>query len=295
MYLLNLIIILGVKMSKYNKLPLKYVAITTPFGKDNNRYHYGVDLGWSSTEGGPGVEVYSANDGVVIGKGYNSSAGNYVWIQTDKEDGRYLHRYLHLSKAVSLQVGDVLKQGDVVGNMGSTGDSTGPHLHFEVWKCPKNYKFNWSDRSKYSVNPMNYCYLFEDQKTNSKTSSKAIRVVGESVKKNRDSSLNQAEVIKEKLRCRKSYGLDGEVLGYIDYGVYDVSDIKEKDNYKWFNIGKDMWIAGTSDVVFYEKEVDKEEISKDSGSDAELKKFIAKKDGYYYIYLKEGEYLYYLK
>lgn len=282
-------------MSKYNRLPLNYVAITTPFGKDNNRYHYGVDLGWSSTEGGSNVAIYSMNDGVVIGKGYNSSAGNYLWIQTDKDGVRYLHRYLHMNKASSLSINDTVKRGDKIGNMGTTGESTGPHLHFELWKCPKNYKFNWNDRAKYSVNPLSYCYLFEDQKTNSKTSSKVIRVVGSAVKKSKDTSVNQIEVIGESLRCRKSYGLDADVLGYIDYGIYNVLETKEKDNYKWHKIGNNMWVAQTEEVKYYKKEAEeKEEIKKEEEKEV-LSKFIAPHDGYYYIYLKKDEYLYYLK
>lgn len=281
-------------MSKYNRLPLNYVAITAPFGKDNNRYHYGVDLGWSSTEGGSNVAIYSMNDGIVIGKGYNSSAGNYLWIQTDKDGVRYLHRYLHMNKASSLSINDTVKRGDKIGNMGTTGESTGPHLHFELWKCPKNYKFNWNDRAKYAVNPLSYCYLFEDQKTNSKTSSKVIRVVGSSVKKSKDTSVNQIEVIGESLRCRKSYGLDADVLGYIDYGIYNVLETKEKDNYKWYKIGNNMWVAQTEEVKYYEKEQNKEEIKKEEEKEV-LSKFIAPHDGYYYIYLKKDEYLYYLK
>ncbi len=282
-------------MSKYNKFPLKYVAITTPFGKDNNRYHYGVDLGWSSTEGGSNVAIYSMNDGVVIGKGFNSSAGYYLWIQTDKNGVRFLHRYLHMNKASDLKINDTVKRGDKIGNMGTTGESTGPHLHFELWKCPKNYKFNWNDRTKYVVNPLSYCYLFEDQKTSSKTSSKVMRVVGSNVKKNKDTSVNQIEVVGEALRCRKNYGLNSEVLGYIDYGIYNVLETKEKDNYKWYKISNNMWVAHTEEIKYYEKEIkEQEEINKDEGKET-LSKFIAPKDGYYYIYLKKDEYVYYLK
>lgn len=288
-------------MSKYNKFPLKYVAITTPFGKDNNRYHYGVDLGWSSTEGGSNVAIYSMNDGVVISKGFNSSAGYYLWIQTDKNGVRFLHRYLHMNKASDLKINDTVKRGDKIGNMGTTGESTGPHLHFELWKCPKNYKFNWNDRTKYVVNPLSYCYLFEDQKTSSKTSSKVMRVVGSNVKKNKDTSVNQIEVVGEALRCRKNYGLNSEVLGYIDYGIYNVLETKEKDNYKWYKISNNMWVAHTEEIKYYEKvQVEQEEIketdeiNKDEGEET-LSIFIAPKDGYYYIYLKKDEYVYYLK
>ena len=59
---------------------------------------------------------------------YSSSAGNYIMIY----HGNSLYTvYMHCSK-LSVKVGDTVKQGDVIGNVGSTGVSTGPHLHFGV-------------------------------------------------------------------------------------------------------------------------------------------------------------------
>ncbi len=285
-------------MNKYNKLPLKYIAVTAPFGQDGNRFHYGVDLGWSSSKGGPNVNIYSMNDGIVTQKGYNNSAGNYIWIQTDMGDTRYLHRYLHLNAPAKVNIGDKVVRGQTIGNMGTTGDSTGPHLHFELWKCPKNYKFNWNDREKYAVNPLDYVYLFYDQTTSESSKNKVIKVVGTNIIKTRNKEINQIEVINQNLRCRKDYGLDKEILGYIDLGLYNVLDIKEKDNYKWYKINTNMWIAGTTDTKYYQKEEKVEEQPVETPQEEpkeNLIKFIAKESGYYYIYLEKDEYVYYEK
>ena len=71
-------------------------------------------------------------DGVVIEKAYKGAGGNTVKI---KHNSVYTTAYLHLSKyANGLKVGQRVKQGEVIGYVGSTGRSTGPHLDFRVWK-----------------------------------------------------------------------------------------------------------------------------------------------------------------
>ncbi|HZW27737.1 MAG TPA: M23 family metallopeptidase [Trueperaceae bacterium] len=90
---------------------------------NGNRYHAGVD--WAAPTGTP---VRAARDGVVVRAGWWSTYGNAVAI--DHGDGSET-RYAHLS-AVHVRAGDVVRQGDVVGLVGSTGASTGPHLHFEL-------------------------------------------------------------------------------------------------------------------------------------------------------------------
>lgn len=88
------------------------------------RFHAGMDLG--AWEGEP---IYAADNGTVIISGYNSGYGNYVVI--DHNDG-YQTLYAHQS-ALAVTAGDVVEQGQVIGYVGSTGLSTGPHLHYEVW------------------------------------------------------------------------------------------------------------------------------------------------------------------
>ncbi len=90
---------------------------------NGNRYHFGVD--WAAPTGTP---VRAARDGVVSRAGWWSTYGNAIAL--DHGDGSQT-RYAHLS-AVDVVAGEVVRQGDVIGRVGSTGASTGPHLHFEI-------------------------------------------------------------------------------------------------------------------------------------------------------------------
>ena len=91
-----------------------------------NRMHQGVDFA-----AGTGTPVMAAGDGVVIEMRRWGGYGNWLRI---KHSGGYESGYAHLSKYASgLDVGDTVRQGEVVAYVGSTGRSTGPHLHHEIW------------------------------------------------------------------------------------------------------------------------------------------------------------------
>lgn len=97
--------------------------ISSPFGGDRN--HKGLDIAAPL-----GTPIYAAADGTVIdvGSGWNGGYGNCVIIQND--DGNITY-YAHQSET-ACEVGDHVEAGQVIGYVGSTGDSTGNHLHFEV-------------------------------------------------------------------------------------------------------------------------------------------------------------------
>lgn len=115
------------------KAPLKYSHIASGFTNSRlhpilkiYRAHHGVD--YAAPIGTP---VYSIGDGVVTTASYGSQAGNYIYI---KHNGVYTTGYLHLLKyAAGIKVGSSVKQGEVIGYVGSTGLSTGAHLDFRVW------------------------------------------------------------------------------------------------------------------------------------------------------------------
>ena len=86
-------------------------------------FHTGLDFPAPT-----GTPVLTVKKGVIADVGYSDSAGNYVFVQL--EDGYYSANY-HLSE-ILVQKGDVVEKGDVIGLVGSTGSSTGPHLHFEI-------------------------------------------------------------------------------------------------------------------------------------------------------------------
>jgi murein DD-endopeptidase MepM/ murein hydrolase activator NlpD len=100
-------------------------GITSGFGwrAEFGDFHRGIDIGASY-----GTPIEAAKDGVVIDAEYIGSYGNIVLI--DHLDGLQT-AYAHLS-GFNVDVGEQVKQGDVIGWVGMTGFTTGPHLHFEV-------------------------------------------------------------------------------------------------------------------------------------------------------------------
>ena len=88
-------------------------------------FHSGIDIA-----GNFGDDVYATADGKVISSSYNRAQGNQITI--DHSNG-IRTQYLHLSERLA-NVGQRVKKGDVIGKIGSTGRSTGPHLHYEVFR-----------------------------------------------------------------------------------------------------------------------------------------------------------------
>lgn len=89
--------------------------------------HYGVDFGAVT-----GTPVYAAGDGVLVSARPAGAAGNMVRIR--HADG-YVTEYMHLHRfAANLKAGDPIRKGQTIGQVGTTGRSTGPHLHFGVKK-----------------------------------------------------------------------------------------------------------------------------------------------------------------
>lgn len=129
----------GLSLKKaFLKAPLKFNRISSKFS--NSRYHpvlkirrphHGVDYAAPS-----GTPVFSIGDGRVIDKGYQrAGGGNYVKI---KHNSVYTTMYMHLQGfAKGLAVGDQVRQGELIGYVGSTGLSTGPHLDFRVYQNGK--------------------------------------------------------------------------------------------------------------------------------------------------------------
>lgn len=125
----------GESMKKaFLKAPLRFSRISSGFSYHRKhpvtgkvRAHTGVDYAAPT-----GTPVMSIGDGTVISKGWGGGGGNTVKI---RHNSVYTTAYLHLSRyAAGLKVGDRVHQGDVIGYVGSTGVSTGPHLDFRVWK-----------------------------------------------------------------------------------------------------------------------------------------------------------------
>lgn len=120
------------------KAPLSYTRISSHFSNARRhpiyktvRPHHGVDYAAPS-----GTPVMSVGDGTVIAKGWDSKGGgNFVKI---KHNATYTTGYLHLKGfGKDIAVGKRVSQGQIIGYVGSTGASTGPHLDYRVWQNGK--------------------------------------------------------------------------------------------------------------------------------------------------------------
>lgn len=121
-----------------------YYTVTSSYGWRNHpitgkrSFHGGIDIGAPG-----GTQILASKSGTVVISTYNSSYGNYVVIA--HYDGTKT-LYAHMSKR-AVSAGDTVSQSQVIGYVGSTGSSTGNHLHFEIWT---------GSSSSSRVNPMNY-------------------------------------------------------------------------------------------------------------------------------------------
>lgn len=154
----------GFDVSPVNPVPLagKWLKpaigyISSPFGKrddpfkksdknkSNNKKspHYGIDIAAAQNS-----KIFATQNGTVmknLGTAQSGGYGNYIELDHGIVNGkRVTSRYGHMVKQSQLSIGRNVKQGDVIGYVGSTGRSTGPHLHFEIRENgrpvnPRNY------------------------------------------------------------------------------------------------------------------------------------------------------------
>mgnify|MGYP002519456931 CR=1 FL=1 len=109
--------------------PTNYINFSSAYGWRKHpvygdmRFHHGVDLGAYQ-----GTPIYAARSGTVTIASYDWSSG--YWVNISHGDG-FTSRYLHMTHYI-VGVGDYVTAGQVIGYVGSTGKSTGAHLHFEV-------------------------------------------------------------------------------------------------------------------------------------------------------------------
>jgi LysM repeat protein len=113
-----------------------YGRITSPYGwrihpiTHRREFHTGIDIG--APLGSP---IFAALSGTVVFAGRNGGYGNEIMIKHAKG---YATVYGHLSQ-IDVYVGEYVEKGDFIGRVGSTGFSTGPHLHFEIRRYGKTY------------------------------------------------------------------------------------------------------------------------------------------------------------
>lgn len=122
-------------------------------GKDwpcysSGKYHAGTDIGADS-----GTPIYASYSGVIeTKKSLTTSYGNHIIIRCTVRGATVHIYYCHMSAFADVSVGDYVSAGQIIGYVGSTGNSTGPHLHYEVRDANKRY----GSASSPNLNPCDY-------------------------------------------------------------------------------------------------------------------------------------------
>lgn len=114
--------------------PVKNAKVTSKYGWRTNplngtrQFHHGTDIGLPK-----GSQTVASIDGTITETGFHNSMGNYIYLDNEN----YRVKYMHLSQ-ISVNKGAKVKQGMVLGLIGSTGDSTGAHCHWEIRRLSDN-------------------------------------------------------------------------------------------------------------------------------------------------------------
>jgi murein DD-endopeptidase len=153
---------------QFLKAPLKFKRITSRYNLRRRIAYYGNKIrAHKGTDfAGPvGTPIMSTANGTVTESRYKGGNGNYVKI---RHNGTYSTQYLHMSKR-AVKVGNVVKQGDVIGYVGMTGNTGGPHVCYRFWKNgrqvdPLRQKLPAAEPMKKTIKP-NYFNFIESLKT----------------------------------------------------------------------------------------------------------------------------------
>lgn len=114
--------------------PLKTGTVSSGFGLRNGRPHQGIDVAAR-----PGTPIYAFKPGTVVFSGWESGYGRSVVID---HGGGLQSRYAHCA-ALLVRAGDAVSPGRLIARVGSTGHSTGPHLHFEILRNGRHQNPAW--------------------------------------------------------------------------------------------------------------------------------------------------------
>lgn len=220
-------------MNKYNAERLFHtlddIFISSPYSNrispitGEREFHEGVDY----SANGKSISIYALDDGEVLYEGYDNSTGAIIcYIRFPKLDD-HVGLYYHLANTV-INKGDKVTKDTKIGMMGSTGYSTGNHLHFDWFKY-SDYNKGFYDREYEDFNE----YIFPENR---------IKVTAPV---ERNENIPQIRVIVDNLRVRTSSSINNSsVLGFVqNKGIYnDLEVCKEKD-YTWHRIADNQWIA----------------------------------------------------
>lgn len=259
--------------------PLKYIYITQTFKKN---MHNGVDMRGQNR--GEEVPIYSPEDGTVIGLRNNyktqdlsgNSYGNYIKIQHSNGITTLM---AHLKyNSINVKLGDKVKFGQQIAIMGTTGHSTGVHLHYEVFI--NNVK----------QDPLLYTYLYPNQEVDN-SSKKYIKYSTNVNPSPKDEKVDQIKINVSNLSIRKEPSETSERLGFLEKDkYYNFYEEKKEGNYDWYNIGQNLWVANQGEYITVYRKLEENKVEQ---TETNYKfKYTVEETNTYIIKLNKGETLY---
>lgn len=219
-------------MNKYNAERLFHtlddIFISSPYSNrispitGDREFHEGVDY----SANGKSIPIYALDDGEVLYEGYDNSTGAIIcYIRFPKLDD-HVGLYYHLANTV-INKGDKVTKDTKIGMMGSTGYSTGNHLHFDWFKY-SDYNKDFYDREYEDFNE----YIFPENR---------IKITAPV---ERNENINQIRVIVDNLRVRTGHSTNSSVLGFTqNKDIYNDLETYNDGTYIWHRIDKEQWIA----------------------------------------------------
>ena len=159
-------------------------------------------------------------------------------------------------------VGQVVPQGNQLGNMGTKGNATGVHVHFQgaqtssdAW-VKNSYGIYYFPSGEKDLDQL--CYMDDTNIMNCPTlepvyvnnSEEETKIYGTTVA--RDKTKNQIEIFADNVRARKSP--NGDILGYMKKGIYNYSEVSTTGGYDWYKVADNLWFAFGAWSNVYKKE-----------------------------------------
>lgn len=219
-------------MNKYNAERLFHtlddIFISSPYSNrispitGDREFHEGVDY----SANGKSIPIYALDDGEVLYEGYDNSTGAIIcYIRFPKLDD-HVGLYYHLANTV-INKGDKVTKDTKIGMMGSTGYSTGNHLHFDWFKY-SDYNKGFYDRNYEDFNE----YIFPENR---------IKITNPV---ERNETIPQIKVLVDNLRVRTGHSINNSVLGFAqNKAIYNDLETYNDGTYIWHRIDKEQWIA----------------------------------------------------
>lgn len=235
--------------------PMKDIRITQKHGEGTHKSCFAVDD--AGIDGGIS-NVYAPFTGV-IKKIYTADA-NEVWLESinkvEYPDGTKDYMtimFCHDNSVTSLYVGKVINQGEVFYQEGTKGNATGNHLHFECAKGKFTRSGWYQDASGYwsiiNGKLATDCLWIDDTyniiNTRGYSFKKVQTKVGKPVARNE--YVDQVNVFDTTTILRARKAPNGEVLGYMNSGIYNLLERKAEGDYEWLKVEENVWFANSGD------------------------------------------------